>query len=97
MPKIEKARKIPDSLGYERVNIRIKFSTDENFTDFIREEKLTGFHFKDVDRKFSEKYGTGSVPLFLVVNDSGDVVRYNTVGDSLSKQVAGDLQGCCRD
>ena len=97
MPKIERARKILDSLGYERVNICIKYNTDENFTQFIREEKLTGACFKDADRKFGEKYGTGSIPVFFVVSDSGDVTRYNVVGDSLAEQVADGLKPCCTD
>ncbi|MDB5050898.1 MAG: thiol-disulfide oxidoreductase-like protein [Fibrobacteres bacterium] len=97
MPHIEKARKILDSAGYERINICIKYSTDEDYTNFIRDEKLTGYCFKDADRNFANKYGTGSVPVFLVVNDSGDVVRYNSVSDTLGNQVAANLNACCKD
>jgi peroxiredoxin len=97
MPHIEKARKILDSLGYERVNICIKFNSDEQFTNFIREEKLTGACFKDSDRRFAGKYGTGSVPVFFVINGNGDVTRYNTVGDTLAEQVAEGLKTCCKD
>lgn len=97
MPKIEKARKILDSLGYERINICIKFNTDDQFTSFIREEKLTGACFKDADRNFALKYGTGSVPVFFVINDSGDVARYNSVGDTLAEQVKEGLKPCCKD
>jgi thiol-disulfide isomerase/thioredoxin len=97
MPHIEKARKALDSLGYERVNICIKYSTDDDYTNFIREEKLTGSYFKDSKRSFGEKYGTGSIPVFFTVTDSGDVTRYNFVGDTLSLQVAGEMKNCCRD
>lgn len=97
MPHIEEARRALDSLGYERVNICIKYSTEEEYADFIREENLTGSCFKDDGRAFSEKYGTGSIPVFFTVNERGDVTRYNIVGDNLGPQVAGEAKNCCRD
>lgn len=96
LPNIMKARAILDSLGYESLNLGIKYSSDEELTNFINESNLRGFHFKDENRAFANKYGTGAVPVFMVVNELGEIVRYNRVSDSLPIQVNQNLQ-CCKD
>jgi thiol-disulfide isomerase/thioredoxin len=96
LPYIFEARKELESLGYESLNICIKYSSDEDFEGFVNELNVNGVNFKDENRAFSKKYGTGSVPVFFVINDSGEIIRYNKVTDSLAVQVKRDL-ACCKD
>ena len=77
-------QKLADSLatkGVTTVAMAVKFNTDEDIHGFIRDFNARMPIFQDDDRSFGELYGTGYVPLLLLVNEKGEYVRYKTFNE----------------
>lgn len=78
---IPHVQKIADELatqGFQAIAIAIKYNSEEDIRGFIRDYKVHMPVFQDEDRSFGENYGTGSIPLILMVNDKGEYIRYKT-------------------
>jgi thiol-disulfide isomerase/thioredoxin len=74
-------QKLSDDLtaqGFTTIAIAIKYNTDDDIREFIRDYKVHVPVFHDDDRTFGENYGTGSIPLIIVVNEKGEYIRYKT-------------------
>ncbi len=74
-------QKVADELAakdFVTVAIAIKFNTDEDIRGFIRDFGVRMPVFQDDDRSFGEHYGTGSIPLLILVNEKGEYVRYKS-------------------
>ncbi|HKP98620.1 MAG TPA: TlpA disulfide reductase family protein, partial [Fibrobacteria bacterium] len=74
-------QKLSDELtaqGFTTIAIAIKYNSEDDIRGFIRDYKVHVPVFQDEDRTFGENYGTGSIPLILVVNDKGEYIRYKT-------------------
>lgn len=97
-PAINETRRHLDSLGYTSVNIIIKYNTEEDFAPFAEETGIQGLHYHDSDRRFAERYGVGVIPLFILVDETGQGTRFNPpVDDSLPARVKARLASCCAD
>ncbi|HAO99092.1 MAG TPA: TlpA family protein disulfide reductase [Fibrobacteres bacterium] len=78
-------QKVSDSLtakGFASVAIAIKFNTDEDIHDFVRDFKARMPIFQDDDRSFGENYGTGYVPVIYLVNEKGEFIRYKNFDEN---------------
>ena len=74
-------QKVSDELatqGFTAIAIAIKYNSEDDIRGFIRDYKVHIPVFQDEDRSFGENYGTGSIPLVLMVNDKGEYIRYKT-------------------
>ena len=74
-------QKLSDELtaqGFSTIAIAIKYNSEDDIRGFIRDYKVHVPVFQDEDRSFGESYGTGSIPLTLMVNDKGEYIRYKT-------------------
>lgn len=74
-------QKLSDELtaqGFAAIAIAIKYNTEDDIRSFIRDYKVHLPVFYDEDRSFGENYGTGSIPLLMVINDKGEYIRYKT-------------------
>jgi hypothetical protein len=72
-------QKLSDELaaqGFQAIAIAIKYNSEDDIRGFIRDYKVRMPVFHDEDRRFGENYGTGSIPLILMVNDKGEYIRY---------------------
>jgi thiol-disulfide isomerase/thioredoxin len=80
-------QKLSDELstqGFTAIAIAIKNNTEDDIRSFIRDYKVHVPVFYDDDRRFGENYGTGSIPLVLVVNDKGEFIRHKTFDSELT-------------
>jgi thiol-disulfide isomerase/thioredoxin len=80
-------QKISDSLsskGFVSLAIAVKFNTDEDIRGFIRDYGVRMPVFQDSERVFGEHYGTGSIPLVLLVNEKGEYIRYKSFDDNVT-------------
>ena len=74
-------QKLSDELtakGFAAIAIAIKYNTEDDIRSFIRDYKVHLPVFYDEDRSFGENYGTGSIPLLVVINEKGEYIRYKT-------------------
>lgn len=74
-------QKLTDELsaqGFSSIAIAIKNNTEDDIRGFIRDYKVHMPVFYDEDRSIGDNYGTGSIPLVLVVNEKGEYIRYKT-------------------
>ncbi len=73
--------KLSDDLakeGFQSIAIAIKYNTEDDIRSFIRDYNVHMPVFYDEDRTIGENYGTGSIPLLLVINEKGEYIRYKT-------------------
>jgi peroxiredoxin len=74
-------QKLSDELtaqGFSSIAIAIKYNTEDDIRSFIRDYNVHMPVFYDEDRTIGENYGTGSIPLILVINEKGEYIRYKT-------------------
>jgi thiol-disulfide isomerase/thioredoxin len=74
-------QKLADELatkGFQSIAIAIKFNSEDDIRTFIREQKIHMPVFHDDTRLFGENYGTGSIPLVLVINEKGEYLRFKS-------------------
>jgi thiol-disulfide isomerase/thioredoxin len=72
-------QKLADELapkGFSSIAIAIKFNSEDDIRGFIRDYKARIPMFQDDTRIFGDTYGTGSVPLIMLVNEKGEYIRY---------------------
>ncbi len=80
-------QKLSDDLtakGFTSIAIAIKYNTEDDIRSFIRDYKVHMPVFYDEDRTFGENYGTGSIPLLIVINEKGEYIRYKTFDSDLT-------------
>lgn len=84
-------QKVADSLisrGYSAVAIVIKYNSDDDIHNFIRDLKVKMPVFQDEERTFGDNYGTGYVPVIFLTNDKGEYIRYKNFNEeSTSKWI----------
>lgn len=78
IPYVQKLADDLTAQGFTSIAIAIKYNTDDDIREFIRDYKVHLPVFHDDDRTFGENYGTGSIPLLIVVNEKGEYIRYKT-------------------
>lgn len=74
-------QKLSDELtpkGFTTIAIAIKYNTEDDIRAFIRDYQVHLPVFYDEDRTFGENYGTGSIPLLMVINEKGEYIRYKS-------------------
>jgi hypothetical protein len=74
-------QKLSDELtpqGVSTIAIAIKYNAEEDIRSFIREYNVHVPVFYDEDRKFGDTYGTGSIPMVMLINPKGEYIRYKT-------------------
>jgi peroxiredoxin len=77
-PHVQKLSDELTAQGFKAIAIAIKYNTEDDIRSFIRDYKVHMPVFYDEDRTIGENYGTGSIPLTLVVNEKGEYIRYKT-------------------
>jgi thiol-disulfide isomerase/thioredoxin len=77
-PYIQKLSDELTAQGFTSIAIAIKYNTEDDIRSFIRDYKVHMPVFYDEDRTFGENYGTGSIPLILVINEKGEYIRYKS-------------------
>jgi thiol-disulfide isomerase/thioredoxin len=77
-PHVQKLSDELTAKGFAAIAIAIKYNTEDDIRSFIRDYKVHLPVFYDEDRRFGENYGTGSIPLLMVINDKGEYIRYKT-------------------
>jgi thiol-disulfide isomerase/thioredoxin len=77
-PYIQKLSDELSTQGFTTIAIAIKYNTEDDIREFIRDYKVHVPVFHDDDRTFGENYGTGSIPLIIVINEKGEYIRYKS-------------------
>jgi thiol-disulfide isomerase/thioredoxin len=77
-PHVQKLADELASQGFATLAIALKWNTEDDIRGFIRDYFVHVPVFFDADRSFGENYGTGSIPLLLLVNEKGEYIRYKT-------------------
>jgi thiol-disulfide isomerase/thioredoxin len=77
-PHVQRVSDELASQGFAAIAIAIKYNSEDDIRGFIRDYKVHIPVFQDEDRSFGENYGTGSIPLVIMVNDKGEYIRYKT-------------------
>jgi len=78
-------QKLADSLaskGVPTVAIAIKYNTDEDIFTFAQKFNAHMPIFQDDDRTFGDAYGTGFVPMLLLINEKGEYIRYKSFDEN---------------
>ncbi len=78
IPYVQKLADELTAKGFTSIAIAIKFNTEDDIHGFITDYKVHLPVFHDEDAAFGERYGTGSIPLLIVVNEKGEYIRYKT-------------------
>lgn len=84
---IPTVQKLADELagkGVSAILVGIKNNTEDDIRGFIRDYKVHLPVFHDDQRAFGEKYGTGSIPLVLYVNEKGEYIRFKEFDDKVT-------------
>jgi thiol-disulfide isomerase/thioredoxin len=74
-------QKLADELaakGFTSIAIAIKYNSEDDVRGFIRDYQVHIPVFQDQDQSIGEHYGTGSIPLVLLVNEKAEYIRYKT-------------------
>ncbi len=74
-------QKLADELapkGVTSIACAIKMNTEDEVREFVRDFKCKMPMFYDDQRTLGENYGTGSIPLILVINEKGEYIRYKS-------------------
>ena len=82
-------QKVADALvakGFTSVAIAIKNNSDESSHSFAQQFNAHLPIFQDDDRSFGEDYGTGYVPLLLLIDEKGEYVRYKSFDEDVTPQ-----------
>lgn len=77
-------QKLSDSLskkGFISAAIAVKFNTEDDIHDFIRDFSAHIPIMQDDDRSFGENYGTGYVPVIYLINEKGEYIRYKNFNE----------------
>jgi thiol-disulfide isomerase/thioredoxin len=78
IPYVQKLADELNAQGFTSIAIAIKYNTEDDIRGFIRDYNVHLPVFYDEDRSIGENYGTGSIPLLIVVNEKGEYIRYKT-------------------
>lgn len=78
IPYVQKLADELNAQGFTSIAIAIKYNTEDDIRGFIRDYSVHLPVFYDDDRSIGENYGTGSIPLLIVVNEKGEYIRYKT-------------------
>ena len=76
-PYIRQFRDKYEKKGMAFVAMATGYASNEDITDFDNNFKLDMIAFQDTSKKFSTLYGTGSVPLMLLVAPDGTYQTWN--------------------
>jgi thiol-disulfide isomerase/thioredoxin len=77
-PYVQKLGDELASQGVTTIAIAIKYNTEDDIRSFIRDYKVHVPVFYDEDRSFGENYGTGSIPLVMLINEKGEYIRHKS-------------------
>ncbi len=75
-PFVQKLSRELAPSGITTIAIAVKNNSPDDVRGFIREYQVHLPVFHDNERLFGENYGTGTIPLILMVNEKGEYVRY---------------------
>jgi thiol-disulfide isomerase/thioredoxin len=78
IPYVQKLADELNAQGFTSIAIAIKYNTEDDIRGFIRDYSVHLPVFYDDDRSIGENYGTGSIPLLIVINEKGEYIRYKT-------------------
>jgi len=86
-PHIQGLQRQYEAKGLAFVAVTAGSAATEDIADFDAEFKLTMPTFRDQDKVFSTKYGTGSVPLIMLVDAKGGFRTWNGSDDATLKNL----------
>ena len=75
LPHIQNLADELEPYGISTLTIAVKNNTEDDVRSFIRKYNLTLPVFHDYKKSFSSLYGTGRIPLIIVVNHEGKYLR----------------------
>jgi len=78
IPYVQKLADDLNAQGFTSIAIAIKYNTEDDIRGFIRDYSVHMPVFYDEDRSIGDNYGTGSIPLLIVVNEKGEYIRYKS-------------------
>ena len=88
IPFVQKLADELTPLGFSSIAIAIKYNNEDDVRNFIKDYKVHIPVFQDADKTFGDAYGTGSIPLLIVVNEKGEYIRYKSFNpDETPKQI----------
>ncbi|MGL1933748.1 MAG: TlpA family protein disulfide reductase [Fibrobacterales bacterium] len=82
-PKIQKISDEYTAKGLTTIAVAVSGNKKSDIRTFIRDTGVRVPMLQDKDRKFSDAYGTGSVPLGVLVLPNGRYIRYKSLGAEL--------------
>jgi thiol-disulfide isomerase/thioredoxin len=78
IPYVQKLADDLNAQGFTSIAIAIKYNSEDDIRGFIRDYSVHMPVFYDDDRSIGENYGTGSIPLLIVINEKGEYIRYKS-------------------
>jgi thiol-disulfide isomerase/thioredoxin len=75
-PHVQKLSGELASQGFTAIAVAVRQNTEEDLRGFVRDFGVHIPLFHDIERQFGAAYGTGSIPLTLLVNAKGEYIRY---------------------
>lgn len=79
------------SYGLKGAAISVSGVTKNEIRDFISRQSMKIPTFQDEQRKFSDAYGTGQVPLLIIVKNNGQFIRYTKNERETMGQIQAEL------
>ncbi|MGL1901112.1 MAG: TlpA family protein disulfide reductase [Fibrobacterales bacterium] len=79
-PKIQKVSDEFTAKGLTTIAVAVSGNKKSDIRSFMRDVGVRVPMLQDKDRKFSDAYGTGSVPLGVLVLPDGHYIRYKNMG-----------------
>ena len=82
-PDIQKLSDEFTPKGLTTIAVSVSHNKKADIRTFIRDVGIRVPMLQDKDRKFSDLYGTGSVPLIILVQPDGRFIRYKNVNTEI--------------
>ncbi len=80
------------SRGLTMIAVASGVSNDADLQNFIRERGVHFPMFKDQEKKFSDAYTVGAVPMIVLVKPSGEYIRYRAWSAENQKFMAEEVE-----
>ncbi|MFC1584848.1 TlpA disulfide reductase family protein [Fibrobacterota bacterium] len=89
LPHFQKLASELEPYGVSAIAIAVRNNTDSDMRDFIRQNNFSFPIFHDYKKAFSSLYGTGRLPLTVIVNKEGKMLRFR---DFNAQKTAGQIK-----
>ena len=91
-PEIEAIVNKYATQGLSAIAISVSNVSKNSIRRLVNQKNMIFPVFQDQSRKFSANYGTGYIPLLILVNSEGKYIRYTKNGEPMLKALDADIK-----